>query len=57
MGHGLVGSNKKVIDFKVNKINHYFIRHTKIGLKSPEFTTFKTEKSKLLAVIKDPEFF
>ena len=49
-----VGSNNnKIIDVKVNMIKQYFISHTKIGLKSPKFETFKTEESKPLVIIKN----
>ena len=34
-------NNKKVINVKVNKIKHYFIGHTKIGLKSPKERDFQ----------------
>ena len=49
-----VGSNnKKVIDVNVSMIKRYFISHTKIGLKSPKFETFKTEESKPLVIIQN----
>ena len=49
----LVLTTTKVIDVKVNKIKKYFISHTKIGVKSPEFKIFKAEKSMPLVLVKN----